>query len=338
MRAMILAAGKSTRLGALGQALPKPLVPVCGTPAIVFGLAACARAGLTEVVINLHHYGSRIVEAVGNGELYGVNVRYSHEQEILGTGGGIAHATQLLLDETGDDAIVVLNGKVVAELDLAGVIAAHRASGAEATLVLRDDPQAARWGPIGTDPAGRIVSLLDARAPSSSEPVAVRMFTGVYVLARSLWSELRPVFSDTIRDLCMPALRAGRHLQAFVSNGYFAENSTPERYWECNMELLRRPELLRSAPRPLTGIDPGAVIAIGARILPPVRIEAGVVVEAGAEIGPSVALCAGAHVLSSARLRETVVWPGATVGGESCGVIVTENDTISASASPRPPA
>ena len=70
---MILAAGKSTRLGALGQALPKPIVPVCGTPAIAFGLSACARAGVTEVVVNLHHQGARIVEAVGNGQLYGVN-------------------------------------------------------------------------------------------------------------------------------------------------------------------------------------------------------------------------------------------------------------------------
>ena len=63
----MLAAGRSTRLGALGAARPKPLVPICGYPAIAFGLAACARAGLRDVVINLHHHGDQIRAAVGDG-------------------------------------------------------------------------------------------------------------------------------------------------------------------------------------------------------------------------------------------------------------------------------
>ena len=94
---MLLAAGRSTRLGALGAALPKPLLPICGHPAITFGLHACARAGLGRVVVNLHHHGDLIRRALEGSGARGasVAVAYSDEPELLGTGGGIAKARAL---------------------------------------------------------------------------------------------------------------------------------------------------------------------------------------------------------------------------------------------------
>src|SRR5882672_6651176 len=95
---MLLAAGRGTRLGALGAALPKPLVPVCGYPAIRFGIEACRRAGLTAAVVNLHHHGDLIRGELGDGAQLGVALRYSVEEELLGTGGGLwkARAAGLL--------------------------------------------------------------------------------------------------------------------------------------------------------------------------------------------------------------------------------------------------
>ena len=96
---MLLAAGRSTRLGALGAALPKPLLPICGHAAVMFGLHACARAGLGRVVVNLHHHGDLIRRALDGGGATGVGVgvqiAYSDEPELLGTGGGIARARAL---------------------------------------------------------------------------------------------------------------------------------------------------------------------------------------------------------------------------------------------------
>src|SRR5258708_7255884 len=93
---MLLAAGRGTRLGPLGLALPKPLVPVCGYPAIRFGLAACASAGLGDVVVNLHHLGDQLRQTLDDGSAAGVRIRYSVEPDLLGTGGGIANARPLL--------------------------------------------------------------------------------------------------------------------------------------------------------------------------------------------------------------------------------------------------
>src|SRR3954465_6350627 len=88
MNVMLLAAGRSTRLGALGAALPKPLVPICGYPAIAFGLSACARAGFPRAVVNVFHHGDLLREALG-ASAEGVDLDYSVEETLLGTGGGL---------------------------------------------------------------------------------------------------------------------------------------------------------------------------------------------------------------------------------------------------------
>src|SRR5882672_9184816 len=113
MNVMLLAAGRSTRLGALGAALPKPLVPICGYPAIAFGLSACARAGFTRAVVNIFHHGDLLRDTLG-ASAWGVDVEYSVEAELLGTGGGLAFARARF----GAGALLVMNAKVVADLDL----------------------------------------------------------------------------------------------------------------------------------------------------------------------------------------------------------------------------
>ena len=71
---MILAAGRSSRLGSMGLALPKPLLPVCGYPVVTYGIELCRRAGLTDIVINLHHHGDKIGQTLGDGSQFGVNL------------------------------------------------------------------------------------------------------------------------------------------------------------------------------------------------------------------------------------------------------------------------
>jgi NDP-sugar pyrophosphorylase family protein len=313
---MLLAAGRGTRLGPLGLSIPKPLAPICGYPAIRFGLAACARAGLREVVINMHHLGDRIRATLGDIGDGGVAIRYSVESELLGTGGGIAHARRLL----GAGRVLVMNAKVVADVDLAAVVHAHAhahaAAAAEASMVLRDDPAPRRWGAISVDSTGRVVGILQARSPLPAQgTVTERMFTGIHVMEPALLDRLSPIPCDVIRDAYIPALEAGARIAAQRLSGYFAEHSTPARYLAGNLDLLRAPGLVPHAPGPLTGVDPAAQIA-GARLHAPYRIAAGAIVEPGAELGPDVVVGAGARVCAGARLRRAVVWPDAIVEGD----------------------
>jgi NDP-sugar pyrophosphorylase family protein len=326
---MLLAAGRSTRLGALGLAAPKPLVPVCGYPAIRFGLHAAARAGARRAVVNVFHRGDMVQTVLGERVVSGagtaIDIAYSVETELLGTGGGLAKARPLFAS----GPLLVMNAKVVADLDLPGLLTAHERGGAVATMLLRDDPEPRRWGAIGVDATGRVVSILDVRSPRAPEgPVTERMFTGVHVVAAALLDRLQPVVSDVIRDAYIPALLAGETIGAVTHAGYFAEHSTPERYLAGNLALLREPALLRDPPGPLVGVDPAAAIDGRARVLAPCRIEAGAVVEGNATVGPFAVVGAGARVVGGVRVERAVVWPGAAVTTDAVDAVVTPTGTV----------
>jgi len=325
---MLLAAGRSTRLGALGLAAPKPLVPVCGYPAIRFGLHAAARAGARRAVVNVFHRGDMVQAVLGArvvSSSAAIDIGYSVETDLLGTGGGLAKARPLF--EAGP--LLVMNAKVVADLDLPALLAAHGRGGATATMLLRDDPDARRWGAIGVDSTGRVVSILDARSPlPAAGAVTERMFTGVHVLAPALLDRLQPVVSDVIRHAYIPALLAGETITAVTHAGYFAEHSTPERYLAGNLTLLRDPRQLRDPPGPLVGVDPAAAIDARARVLSPCRVEAGAIVEAGATVGPDAVVGSGARIAAGARVSRAVIWPGAIVTGDVTDAVVTPSGTV----------
>lgn len=113
MKAMILAAGLGRRLAPLTNHTPKPLLPIAGEPLLVRQIRQLNRAGYNDIVINLHHLGEQITTTLGDGSALGVNIRYSHEDILLDTGGGIVKALPML----GDAPFVVLNGDILTDFD-----------------------------------------------------------------------------------------------------------------------------------------------------------------------------------------------------------------------------
>lgn len=335
MQAMILAAGRSTRLGAIGMALAKPLLPVCGHPAITFGIELCRRAGLHDIIVNLHHHGDKVGQTLGDGGRFGVRVRYSVEEELLGTGGALWKARSMF--EPGP--VLVINGKVAADIDLAAVIEAHRKApqGTVATMVLRDDPNPELWAPIGVDMGGAVFSMRGKRAERTAQgTIQPRMFTGIHVIEPELLDRLPAGVSDVIGDAYIPALLAGRRIGSLTMGGYFAEHSTPERYLAGNFDLLQNPAVLPAAPGPLLGVDPGAEVDPSAQIRPPVRIAAGAVIEAGAQVGPLVAVSSGGRVGAGAELARSVVWSGAFASGKHVDAVIGPSFVYHVSTTPEP--
>jgi mannose-1-phosphate guanylyltransferase len=335
MQVMILAAGRSTRLGSLGMALPKPLLPICGYPAITYALALCRDAGLHDIVINLHHHADQIGRTLEDGSRFGVNLRYSWEEELLGTGGGVGKARSLFHSE----AVLIINGKVAADVDLRAVLEAHAQApaGTVATMVLREDPQPELWAPIGVGADGTVRSIRGQRAKGAARAALnPRMFTGIHVVEPALLNRLPAGVCDMIGDGYIPALLAGDHIASLTIPGYFAEHSTPERYLAGNLALLENPALLPHPPGPLCGVDPGAQVDASAQIVAPVRLAPGAVVEAGAVVGPFAVVGGGARVATGAQVVRTVVWPGATAQGKQLGAIVTADGPMIAETTPPP--
>lgn len=232
MKALILAAGFGTRLRPLTERVPKPLVPVAGRPMIAYPLALVRAAGIEEVVINLHHLGEQIRAALGDGSEYGVRIVYSEEDPILDTGGAVQKAAPML----GGDTFVVVNADTVIDLDLREVVAWHRQRGAAATLVLRRDPEAARYGIIETDDRGRIRRFL-GRPRDAAVPLAPYMFCGVHVLEPTVFRYMRPGRFSITRETYPAMVEAGEPLFGYVFEGYWRVLDTPEGLEQGRREL-----------------------------------------------------------------------------------------------------
>ncbi|MBS1123103.1 MAG: Nucleotidyl transferase [Deltaproteobacteria bacterium] len=316
MRAMILCAGLSTRLGALGAERPKPMLPVCGIPILAYGIANLVAHGIRDIVINTHHLGEVIEREIGDGRQHGARVRYLHEPVLLGTGGGLKHALPLLDPDGSDEPFVSCNGKLIFDLDVSSLVDAYRRAGKIlGMMVVQRVPDARAWGAVNVQ--------VDARGPHIVDILGEgeHMFCGVHVTRPSVMARLPDGESDSIRQGYLPWLRAGERLAAYEhSGGYFSEHSTPERYLEANRALLGG-VTLRHPPGRLVGIDPTARLHPTVTIVEPVKIGAGARIAAGVTVGPFAVIGDGAKI--SASVANAVVWAGAELTAPAATPIVT---------------
>ncbi len=329
LRAMVLCAGMGSRLGGISDELPKPLLPVCNHPLLTYALALCRGYGMREVAINLHHLGHLITNTVGNGASLGMDVHYSSEPVLLGTGGGVRKMAEFLTHDFREPCIVI-NGKLVIDVDLEAVLALHRVTGAAATMVLRETPDADEWGAVEVDADGRVHSILGQKSPAAvaKPPLTRCMFTGVHIIEPHLLLRLPTNESSCIvRQGYVPSLRAGEVLSGYIIPGYFHEHSTPERFLQGNLNVLRGKARLPYPPGPLIGISPRAQIASSATILAPVCIAAGAVVSEGAVVGPEVVLGDAARVERGVELSRSVVFAGSEVRSSTRNAVITPHAT-----------
>jgi mannose-1-phosphate guanylyltransferase len=166
MKAMILAAGKGTRVRPLTYDLPKPMIPILGKPVMAYLVEHLARYGITEIMVNVSYLHEKIEEYFGEGHQFGVQIGYSFEgytnnegevvPEPLGSAGGIKK-----IQEFGgffDDTTIVLCGDAIIDLDIKSALFEHRRKGALASVITREVPwdKVPSYGVVVTDADGRI--------------------------------------------------------------------------------------------------------------------------------------------------------------------------------------
>jgi len=213
---MILAAGRGERLRPLTDALPKPMVRVAGRCLIDYAIDTCCKAGITEIIVNLHHFGEQIRDHLGDGGDRGVRISYSEEQTLQGSGGGIRDARDLL----GNATFVTLNSDTIIDIDLGPVIDAHRRSGATATLVLRKDPAMEKFGLIQLAGDNRIDAFLNTTREGAAARLEPYMYTGVQVLEPEVFAYMPDAGPFSITEITYPKmLRAGLPLFGFPFDG-----------------------------------------------------------------------------------------------------------------------
>jgi NDP-sugar pyrophosphorylase family protein len=257
MRAMILSAGYGTRLWPLTEDRTKPALPILGKPLVGYVAEYLAGYDCKEIVVNLHHRPNSVKAALGDGSQFGVSLSYVDEPTILGTSGALDNARSLL----GDETFVVVNGKIITDVDLGAALETHRATEALATLVLLPNLARERFTVVNVadglvqgfggmpESAGRRQEQeaggqgtelrTDLDQEQDKEESTPLMFTGIQILESRIFDYIpRGVFSHSTTDVYPQAIANGERIAAHVGSGQWHELSTIRRYLEVSLLLL----------------------------------------------------------------------------------------------------
>jgi NDP-sugar pyrophosphorylase family protein len=233
MKAMILAAGLGTRLRPLTNDIPKPLLPVGGKPLIYHHLQLLKKYGVTDVFINVHYLGDKIIDQLGNGDRFGMKITYSKEPEILGTGGGIKKLQAAL----GDATFLVMNADILVSLDLERLVSFHQKKEGLATLVLRKEEKVDTFGVIALDPQDQIRDILGK--VRSKEDLGLRrlMFTGIHVMEPQVLDFIPAGRFYSIIDAYIEMLRQDELIAGYLMEGYWNDIGVLDRYEKANHDF-----------------------------------------------------------------------------------------------------
>ncbi|MEE9548027.1 MAG: nucleotidyltransferase family protein [Nitrosomonadaceae bacterium] len=233
-KAMILAAGRGERMRPLTDTLPKPLLCVGNKPLIEYHIENLAHAGFVDIVINHAHLGQMIETALGDGERYGINIRYSHEPRALETAGGIVNALPLLesevRNEPDEQPFLIINADIYCEIDFSTLLPILRQMNASldgdtAHLVLVSNPEYHPYGDFFLD-SGRLALI-------GKEKLT---FSGIGIYKPTFFKGVEPGLVAKLAPKLCKAIVAGK-VSGEHYKGVWVDVGTPERLRKLDVQL-----------------------------------------------------------------------------------------------------
>jgi len=321
VKAMILAAGRGTRVRPLTYEMPKPMIPILGKPVLEYLIEYLARHGVREIMINVSYLHEKIEQYFGDGRRFGVQIGYSFEGTMvdgvivpqpMGSAGGL----KKIQDFSGffDDTTLVLCGDAVVDLDLRSALAEHRLSGAEASLIVKAvrPEQVADYGIVVTDNSGRITSFQEKPAPSAA--LSRWASTGIYLFEPSVLEQIPSGQSYDIGSELFPLL-VKRGLPFFAQKRDFSwiDIGKVSDYWSALQRVMQggMPEFSMPGQQIRRGVWAGLNTRIdwsGTNIRGPVYIGSGCEIEAGVTIIGPTWIGHGSRVCAGSRLSRSVLF------------------------------
>ena len=301
MQALILAGGKGTRLRPLTVYTPKPIVPICNRPFLLYQIDTLRRAGITDITLSLSYQPNKIEQLLGDGSDYGVKLKYTVEPQPMGTAGAYKFAEDLIREPT-----VVFNGDILTDLDLKAVIREHTEHEATATIVLTPVENPSSYGLVETESDGRIRRFLEK--PKAEEITCNTINAGTYILEPKVLDLIPAGENHSFEYGLFPNLLARQ--EAFYAHipqrTYWIDIGTPERYLKVHHDLLAN-RVGRIHIKERRGNFDSATIA---EIDDLSMIGDDCSIKPGAQIINSV-LGQGCFVEERARIENSVIWPHA---------------------------
>ncbi|SBO44851.1 NDP-sugar synthase [Cyanobium sp. NIES-981] len=329
MKAMILAAGKGTRVRPITHTIPKPMIPILQKPVMEFLLELLRQHGFTEIMVNVSHLAEEIENYFRDGQRFGVEIAYSFEGRIedgeligdaIGSAGGLKKIQNF--QTFFDDTFVVLCGDALIDLDLTEAVRRHREKGAMASLITKRVPpdQVSSYGVVVTDADGRVRSFQEK--PSVAEAASDMINTGIYIFEPEVLDFIPSnVPFDIGSDLFPKLVAAGAPFYALPMEFEWVDIGKVPDYWQAIRSVLqgqvRQVQIPGKEVRPgiFTGLNVAAdwdkihvegPIYVGGMT----KIENGVTIIGPAMIGPSCQICEGATIDNSIIFDYSRIGPG----------------------------
>jgi mannose-1-phosphate guanylyltransferase len=322
MKAMILAAGKGTRVRPLTYDLPKPMIPVLGKPVMAYLIEHLRKHGVTEIMVNVSHLHEKIEEYFGEGEQFGVQIGYSFEGytkedgEVVAVPIGSAGGMKKIQEFGGffDDTTIVLCGDALIDLDLKAALAEHRRKGAMASVITKEVPwdKVSSYGVVVTDQNGRITQFQEK--PKQEEALSNFISTGIYIFEPEVIDLIPSGVEFDIGSQLFPLL-AEKGMPFYAQGRPFnwLDIGSVSDYWEVLQNVLTGE--VNHMDVPGIQIEPGLWTGLntsidwrGTTIKGPVYIGSGVKIEAGATIIGPTWIGHGSHICEGAEVVRSVLF------------------------------
>ena len=315
MKAILLAGGMGSRLRPLTIHTPKPIVPIFNRPFLNYQIDLLKKVPeIDEIILSLNYQPRRIEEVLGDGSALGIRLRYVVEPAPLGTAGAVKYATGDLTE-----SVVVFNGDVLTQIDLAAVIRLHRERKARATIVLTPVENPSAYGLVETDPEDNVRRFVEK--PGVDHITTNHINAGIYVLEPDSFDRIPGGVPWSIERSYFPSLvERGDTFVAYIYDGYWIDIGTPEKYTQVHRDIMdgryaTAPFLNLPAPR--ISVAPTARIEDGATVEGPCFIDEGVLITSGARIGPYSVVGRQTQVEEDASIEGAILWPNCRVSREA---------------------
>jgi mannose-1-phosphate guanylyltransferase len=315
--AILLVGGMGTRLMPLTSKTPKPMLQVAGVPFTEHQIRKAAQAGITEIVLATSYKAELFEPYFGNGEKFGIKIKYAVEKTALGTGGGIRNAAAFLDD---CDQVVIFNGDVLSGHDLSAQIKFHIKNNAEVTLYLTKVSDARAYGCVELSADSQVKSFLE----KMENPVSDLINAGCYIFNRKVIDQIpaNQVISVE-RDTFPNLLSSGVKVCGYLDNSYWLDIGNPAALVKASADLVTG--VITSAATPKHSGD--HLIAAGAQVSPSAIINLGsvieseVVVEGNCLISGSI-ISRGVKIGENCQLINSIIAPDTQI---EAGMVVISN-------------
>jgi mannose-1-phosphate guanylyltransferase len=333
MKAMILAAGKGTRVRPITYTIPKPLIPILHKPVMEFLVDLLREHGFDEIMVNVSHLAREIESYFHDGQRFGVQIAYSFEGYVredgelegqaLGSAGGMRRIQDF--NPFFDDTFVVLCGDALIDLDLSAAVKWHKEKGSMATIIMKSVPreEVSSYGVVVTDETGRIKTFQEK--PSVEEALSTDINTGIYIFEPEVLDYIPPGQEfDIGGDLFPKLVEMNVPFYGIAMDFQWVDIGKVPDYWQAIRSILMGE--VKNVPIPGHKVAPGIYTGINVAvnwdkvdITGPVyiggmtQIEDGAKITGPAMIGRNCHICSDAHIDNSVIFEYSRIGPGVTL-------------------------